>query len=93
MALLDYAGLQTYDKQRNLLVGEIPGTTQTYTYSVDGKRVTQVDHKKGTTTIRSDMYTYGTTTITEVRTITGIGSVTITTNLETLETSVVFTAA
>ena len=93
MALLDYGGLTTSDKQRNLLVGEIPGTTQTYTYSSDGKLVTQVDHKKGTTTIRTDVYTYGETSITEVRTITGIGSLTITTNLETLETSVVFTAA
>lgn len=93
MNLLDYEGLGTYDKQRNLLVGEVPGTTQEYTFSDDGKVVTKVEHKKGATVVREDTYTYGDTTITEVRTMTGIGTLTIVTNTTTLETSVTFAAA
>ena len=93
MAFLDYAGLTTYDKQRDLLEGEIPGTTQEYVYTQDGKRIAQVLHKKGNSTFRTDTYTYGNTTIVETRSITGIGTLTITTNLETLQTSVVFSAA
>ncbi len=91
--VLDLDGLEFYDDQRNLLVGEVPGTTQEYTFSGDGKVVTRVDHKKGATVVRSDAYTYGDTTITEVRTMSGVGTLTIVTNTETLATSVTFAAA
>ena len=75
----------------NLLHDEIPNTTQTYTFT-DGS-VSQVLHKSGSTTARTDVFTYATNTITEVRTLNTGESLTIVTNLQTLETAVTYAAA
>lgn len=74
-----------------LLGDDVPNTTQTYTF-VDGS-VSQVLHKNGNDTIRTDTFTYGTETITESRVLYTGASLTIVTNLETLVTTVTFTAA
>ena len=75
----------------NLLHDEIPNTVQTYTFT-DGS-VSQVLHKSGNTTVRTDTFTYATNTITEVRTLNTGESLTIVTNLQTLETAVTYAAA
>lgn len=75
----------------NLLNDEIPNTVQTYTFT-DGS-VSQVLHKLGSTTIRTDVFTYSTNTITEVRTLNTGERLTIVTNLTTLETTVTYAAA
>ena len=78
--------LETIEKLQKLLSDVIPGTTQTYTFT-DGS-VSQVLHKQGATTIRTDAFTYATNTITETRTINTGEVLTIVTNLTTLETTV-----
>lgn len=93
MGTLDFDGLTIFNQSRNFFNDEISGTTQTVIFSEDGKKVTQILHKKGTEVVRQDDFTYAENSITEARTISGLGTVTITTNLTTLETSVVFTAA
>lgn len=75
----------------NLLHDEIPNTVQTYVFT-DGS-VSQVLHKSGNTTVRTDTFTYATNTITEVRTLNTGESLTIVTNLQTLETTVTYAAA
>ena len=75
----------------NLLTDEIPDTVQTYTFS--GGAVSQVTHSRNGTAVRTDAFTYGTSTITEVRTLNTGESLTIVTNLTTLETSVTYAAA
>ena len=72
----------------NLRTEEIPNTVQNYTF-VDGA-VSLVEHKSGNTTVRTDAFTYGTNTITEVRTLNTGESLTIVTNLTTLETTVTY---
>lgn len=74
-----------------LLSDDIPDTTQTYTF-VDGT-VSQVTHSRNGTVVRTDAFTYETSTITEVRTLNTGESLTIVTNLTTLETSVTYAAA
>lgn len=74
-----------------LLNNEIPDTVQTYTFT-DGS-VTQVLHKSGNVTVRTDSFTYTTNMITEVRTLNTGESLTIATNLTTLETTVTYAAA
>ena len=75
----------------NLLHDEIPTTVQTYVFT-DGS-VSRVLHKSGNTTVRTDTFTYATNTITEVRTLKTGESLTIVTNLQTLETTVTYAAA
>lgn len=74
-----------------LLVDNVPNTVQTYTFNSGS--VSKVEHKNGNTLIRSDVFTYGETTITETRTLNTGDVLTIVTNLETLETIVTYTAA
>lgn len=75
----------------NLLHDEIPTTVQTYVFT-DGS-VSQVLHKSGNTTVRTDTFTYATNTITEVRKLNTGESLKIVTNLQTLETTVTYAAA
>lgn len=74
-----------------LLSDEIPDTVQTYTFS--GGSVSRVTHSRNGTAIRTDVFTYGSSIITEVRTLNTGESLTIVTNLTTLETSVTYAAA
>jgi len=74
-----------------LLDDNVPNTVQTYTFT--NGSVFKVEHKNGNTIIRSDIFTYGATTITETRTLNTGAVLTIVTNLTTLETTVTYTAA
>lgn len=85
------ADLDDLKSAMNLLHDEIPTTVQTYVFT-DGS-VSQVLHKSGNTTVRTDTFTYATNTITEVRTLNTGESLTIVTNLQTLETTVTYAAA
>jgi len=71
-----------------LLSDDVPDTTQAYTFT-DGK-VSQVTHSRNSVAIRTDAFTYGTGTITEVRTLNTGESLAIVTNLTTLETTVTY---
>ena len=73
-----------------LQMDEIPDTIQSYTFA-DGS-VSQITHSRSGVTIRTDTFTYGTDAITEVRT-SSAGTLTIVTNLTTLETTVTYAAA
>lgn len=74
-----------------LLSDDVPNTVQTYTF-VDGS-ISQIVHKQNTTTIRTDVFTYSAESITEMRTLNTGESLSIVTNLATLETTVTFTTA
>ena len=67
---------------------EIPNTSQTYTFT--NGRVSQVLHTRNNTSIRTDVFTYTENSITEVRTLNTGESLTIVTNLTTLETTVTY---
>lgn len=76
--------------KNSLLINEvIPNTIQSYIFT-DG-RISQIVHSRNSSAIRTDSFTYGTGTITEVRTLTSGGSLTIVTNLSTLETTITYT--
>ena len=74
------------DPKAMLLTENIPNTVQTYTYT--GDDITGILHKRNGTTIRTDVYTFTDTAVTEVRTLNTGQSLTIVTNLDTLETTV-----
>lgn len=80
------ADLSVQDKYTILLNDEVPNTTQAYTFN-NGK-VSQVVHSRNSAAVRTDAFTYGTSTITEVRTLSTGESLTLETNLTTLETVV-----
>lgn len=69
---------------------EIDNTTQTIVFGSDGS-VSQILHKSGSTTIRTDAFTITDTTITETRTLNTGEKLTITTTLATLATTVTLT--
>lgn len=83
--------LSTLKEDFILQIDEIPDTVQSYTF-VDGT-VSQITHNRSGVAIRTDVFTYGTNTITEVRTLSTGESLTIVTNLTTLETTVTYAAA
>ena len=72
----------------------IPGTTQSITFDSSGN-VSQIIHRKTGTSvsIRTDVFTFGINTITEVRTLSTGESLTIITNIETLETVVTYASS
>jgi len=64
----------------------IPGTTQAITFDGSGN-VSTVTHTLNGTVIRTDAFTFGEDTITEVRTLATGQTLTIVTNLTTLSTT------
>lgn len=79
------------DIRVKLLAAEVPNTTQQYTFGDDGV-ISKVEHKSGNTALRTDTFTFTDTTATEVRTLSSGETLTIVTNLETLETTVTYVA-
>lgn len=73
-----------------LLCDEIPNTTQTYVFN-DGK-VSQINHANSGNVIRTDTFSYSQNQITETRTLSTGESLTIQTNLTTLETIITYSA-
>jgi len=77
----------------NLLFGdEIPDTRQAYSY-LGGGRVLQVTHSRSSIIIRTDLVQTINGSIVEFRELSTGETMTITTNLTTLETTVVYAAA
>lgn len=75
-----------------LLHDEIPDTVQTITFDSTTGNVSTITHTRDGTAIRTDAFTFGTGTITEVRTLNTGESLTITTNTTTLTTTVTYAA-
>ena len=69
------------------LFDDITGTTQTVTFNANDQPASVV-HKSGTDTVRSDVFTWGDGTVTEVRTLADGRHVTYVTNLTTLVTTI-----
>lgn len=73
----------------DLLENNIPGTTATATYNDDGDLASIVHTASGSNTaVRTDTFVWGETTVVETRTLANGTYITITTNLDTLETVV-----
>ena len=71
---------------------EIDNTVQTITFASDGS-VQKIEHKRNNVIIRTDTFTFAANMITEVRTLNTGETLTIATNLTTLETTVTYAAA
>ena len=71
----------------------IPNTTQAITFDSAGN-VQSITHKDGSNnTVRTDVFTFAANSITETRTLSTGESLTIVTNLTTLETTITYAAA
>lgn len=83
--------LDAAEVSRLLHAEEIEGTTQTVVFDAVGN-VSQIVHRgANNVSIRTDVFTYGLNTITEVRTLSTGDRLTIETNTTTLATTVTFT--
>ena len=78
--------LKTATRDKDLF-DDIPGTTQTVTFNANDQPASVV-HTSGTDTVRSDVFTWGDGTVTEVRTLANGRHVTYVTNLTTLVTTI-----
>ena len=70
----------------------IPGTVQTIAFDSAGN-IQSVTHRENNVVVRTDVFTFAASTITEVRTLASGESLTIVTNTETLETTTTYAAA
>lgn len=70
----------------------IPGTTQTISFDSVGN-VSQIVHSANGVAVRTDVFTFGADTITEVRTLSTGESLTIVTNTDTLVTTTTYADA
>ena len=73
------------------LYDDMSGSTQTLAWTDD--MVTSVTHKVGSTTIRTDTFTYSAGTFTEVRTLNNGATLTLATDLSTYVTTVTYVGA
>ena len=67
----------------------IPGTVQSITFDASGN-IQSITHKAGGTAVRTDVFTFGDGTITEVRTLATGESLTIVKDADTLETTTTY---
>lgn len=70
----------------------IPDTVQTITFDSAGN-VSAITHTANNVAVRTDAFTFGTDTITEVRTLSTGESLTIVTNTTTLQTTITYAVA
>lgn len=84
------AGAKKVGINFKLLCDEIPNTTQTYVF--DNGKVSQIRHSDSGNVIRTDTFSYSQNQITETRTLSTGESLTIQTNLTTLETVITYSA-
>lgn len=70
----------------------IPGTVQTIAFDSAGN-IQSVTHRENNVVVRTDVFTFAASTITEVRTLATGESLTIVTNTDTLETTTTYAAA
>lgn len=71
---------------------EIDDTVQTIVFDGNGN-VQSITHSRGGSAIRTDTFTFGTNTITEVRALSSGETLTIVTNTVTLQTTVTYADA
>lgn len=93
--LIDEAGREETSQLKNALTLQeetIPDTVQTITFDSAGN-VSAITHTANNVAVRTDAFTFGTDTITEVRTLSTGESLTIVTNTTTLQTTVTYAAA
>ena len=83
---------QGFDKKVRLVIDDIPDTVQTITFD-SSDNVSTIEHSSGNTAVRTDTFTFADSSITEVRTLESGESLTLVTNLDTLVTTVTYTAA
>ena len=76
----------------SLFQENIPGTVQTIAFDSAGN-IQSVTHKENNVVVRTDVFTFAASTITEVRTLASGESLTIVTNTDTLETTTTHAAA
>ena len=79
-------GLTTMSVEDKLLRSELPGTTQTVTFDSNNNPST-ITHSASGSTIRTDVFTWASNSVTEVRTASN-KQITLTTNLTTLEQTI-----
>ena len=79
------------DETEKLYMANIPDTTQTITLT--NGMLSQILHKSGNTTVRTDTFAYGSGSFTETRTLGTGASLTIVTDLSTFVTTVTYTGA
>lgn len=91
-SLPDAQNFATYVKVRTLLGDDVENTTQAYTFDSSGN-LAQVTHARNGAAIRTDTFTYGEGTVTEVRTLNTGETMTFVTTLATLATTVTYAAA
>lgn len=77
--------------QQLLQYDTIPNTTQQYTYNASGT-LTAIQHMRDGAPVRTDAFAFGDAEIVETRTLATGEVLTITTNLDTLETTVEYAA-
>jgi len=75
-----------------LLEEVIPDTVQTITFDSSGN-VQRITHVRNSAAVRTDVFTFAASTITEVRTLATGESLTIVTNTDTLETTTTYADA
>lgn len=73
----------------SLLDDEIPDTVQTIAFDQNGN-VQSITHSRNNVTVRTDVFTFSANSVTEVRTLSTGQSLTIVTNLSTLETTITY---
>lgn len=91
-ALPNAQDFATYVKVHMLLGDSVENTTQAYTFDGSGN-LAQVTHTRDNTAIRTDAFTYGEGTVTEVRTLNTGETMTFVTTLATLATTITYAAA
>lgn len=84
-------GKELSDQKNTLSVldDEIPDTVQTITFDQSGN-VQSITHSRNNTAVRTDVFTFTANSVTEVRTLSTGQSLTIVTNLSTLETTITY---
>ena len=73
----------------SVLDDEIPDTVQTITFDQNGN-VQSITHSRNNAAVRTDVFTFAANSVTEVRTLSTGQSLTIVTNLSTLETTITY---
>ena len=91
--IIDGQRLALTDLKRALLLSDaVPNTVQAITFD-DAGNVSTIVHANNGVTVRIDTFTFAGTTITEARALTTGGSLTLVTDLTTLQTTVTYTTA
>ena len=72
-----------------LQLENLPGTVQSITFDASGN-VQSITHMAGSTAVRTDVFSFGDGTITEVRTLATGESLSIVTDTDTLETTTTY---